>query len=94
MSGTETAGAAPAPVIATQAELNHLEAHRPAPAAEPHLTPIGPQTAAVHERVNAFRESRVTDLQDRLQRAREGMETDHAFAVLGGRARADFERSR
>ena len=86
--------AAPSPGIATQAEVDHLEANRPAPEAEPHLTPDNSLEMAVRRDVNAMHESRIGDLQARLQRAREGMETDHAFALLSGRARADFEQER
>lgn len=86
--------AAPAPDIATKAELDHLTQNRPMPASESHLTPDGPEAAAVQERVSAMERSRTSELQERLQRVREGFECDYALAGRQGRAKADFERSR
>ena len=82
------------PAIATKAELDHLTDNRLEPVSELHLTPDGPEAIDVREQVNAVAEKRIGDLQERLQRAREGIETDHAFAQVQDRAGADFERSR
>ena len=94
MSTRNGAAASQPPAIATKAELDHLAANRPEPVSELHLTPDGPEAIDVHKQVNAMAEKRIGDLQERLQRAREGVETDHAFAQIQDRAGADFERSR
>lgn len=88
-------GVAPAtPDIATRAELDLLEANRPAPAAAPHLVPDGPVVMDVHAQVCAVHEQRIADLHMRLERMRESAKTDYAFAQLDGRAKADFGQSR
>ena len=94
MSTKNGAAALPPPAIATKAELDHLTANRLEPVSELHLTPDGLEATDVREQVNAMAEKRIGDLQERLQRAREGIETDHAFAQIQDRVGADFERSR
>ena len=94
MSTKNGAAAPPPPAIATKAELDLLTANRPEPISETHLRPNAPQATDVHEQVNAMMEKRIGNLQERLQRARQGIETDHAFAQIQDRAGADFERSR
>lgn len=91
-----TTGHAPsqAPDIATSAELNRLQDNRPAPVPEPALTPDAATTVSVNAQVDAQNARREVDLRERLQRVRDGLERDHAFAQVTGRARADFERSR
>lgn len=86
--------AAPPPEITTKAELDHLTETRPEPAPEPHLTPDGPDAAAVKEQVAASEERRIGELQERLKQMREGVDRDFAFAGLEGRAKADFGRER
>lgn len=83
-----------APDIATSAELNHLQDNRPTPVPEPALTPDSGTTMSVNAQVDAQNARREADLQERLQRVREGFERDHAFAQVRGRAKADFERAR
>ena len=94
MSGKNGAAASTPPAIATKAELDHLAANRLEPVTEPHLTPDTPEAIDVREQVNAMAEKRIGDLQERLQRARECIETDHAFAQVQDRAGTAFERSR
>jgi len=84
----------PSPDIATKAELTHLQESRPAPVPAPSLTPDNATTMAVNAQVEADNARRAADLQERLQRMRNGMERDHAFAQVNGRARADFDRAR
>lgn len=91
MSARE-AFAAGAPTIATKAEYDHLAANRPEPAPEMHLTPNGPETVEVNKQVNAMNEQRMAELQERLQRARDGMEHDHAQAVNHQHADSGHER--
>ena len=93
MSGA-SAFTAPPQEIATKAELDHLTETRPEPAPEPHLTPDGPDAAAVNAQVVASEERRIGELQERLTQMREGADRDFAFAGLEGRAKADFGRSR
>lgn len=83
-----------APDIATSAELNRLQDNRPAPIPEPALTPDAATTASVNANVEAQNARREADLRERLQRVRDGLERDHAFAQVTGRARAAFERER
>ena len=88
------APAAESPDIATKAELDHLIETRPSPTTELHLTPNGWEAGEVNRQVAVSHENRIVDLNDRLQRTRETLERDHAFARLEGLARVDFERSR
>jgi len=83
----------PSPDIATGAELNRLLQNRPRPVPEPALTPDAPTTVAVNAQVEALNARRTADLQNRLQRVREGFERDHAFGNVKDRAKASFERA-
>lgn len=84
----------PWPKIATRSELARLEASRPKPQAVPSLTPDGPETVTVRQRLDGLREHRIGELRERLQGVRDGLEADHAFARMGGLAKSDFGRSR
>tara|TARA_R110001606_G_scaffold399304_1_gene584241 strand:+ start:16267 stop:16554 length:288 start_codon:yes stop_codon:yes gene_type:complete len=84
----------PSPRIATKAELDRLRQSRPVPAPERHLSPDGPEASQVNQKVMDANETRMVDLQDRLQTMRETADRDFAFAQNEGRAKADFERSR
>lgn len=86
--------AAPPPEITTKVELDHLTDTRPEPAPEPHLTPDGPDTAAVKEQLAVSDERRIGELRDRLQQLRDGTDRDFTFAALEGKAQADFGRER
>lgn len=86
--------AAEASDIATKAELDHLVETRPTPAQEIHLTPDNAVSAEVNRQVAVAHESRIVDLNERLQRMRDQTERDHAFAQVNDRAKADFERAR
>ena len=85
---------APAPSIATKAELDHRIEQRPTPAPERHHTIGGTTETAVSRQSNATNELRIDHLQNRLERARNGMELNQTFSSLHGRAKADFGRSR
>jgi hypothetical protein len=91
---SELHGIASPPDIATRAELDRLRETRPVPAPVPELAPNGPDANDVRRSVHEANESRLNDLQDRLQRVRDGAERDHSFARLHGHAKADFEQSR
>ncbi len=80
------------PDIATKAELERLRASRPVPAPTRHLTPIGPDAEHTRRSLHEADERRISYLQDRLQRVRDGAERDHSFARLQGHAKADFGR--
>lgn len=84
----------PPPRIATKAELDRLTENRPVPAPEPHLSPDGPVVVDLKEQIAGANESRINELQERLQRLRDGADRDFSFAQMHGRAAADFERSR
>ena len=81
------------PDIATKAELDRLRANRPVPAPSRHLTPMGPDADHTRRSVHEADERRISYLEDRLQRVRDGAERDHSFARLRGHAKADFGRS-
>ena len=89
-----TPGKVASPDIATRAELNHLLENRPQPVPEPALTPDSATTVAVNAQVEALNARRTADLQERLQRVREGFERDHAFGQVKDHARSGFERTR
>ena len=90
MTDAKEAGAS----VTTRAELLQRLEQRPTPAPLMHHTPGGSVETATNRQVNADNENRIAHLQDRLQRARDDLERDHAFANVVGRARGDFERSR
>ncbi|HBA44251.1 MAG TPA: hypothetical protein DCZ07_14875 [Alphaproteobacteria bacterium] len=82
------------PSISTKAELDRLKQNRPIPSVAPQLTPDGPETYEVNRQVADAHETRLNDLQDRLQTLRESADTDFTLSANEGRARGDFERSR
>lgn len=82
------------PSISTKAEFDRLTEERSRLAPEMHLRPVGPEVADVQERLSRLRESRMGDIHERLQAARNGLETNHAFARLTGKAKGDFGHSR
>lgn len=84
----------PSPRIATKAELDRLKETRPVPAPEPHLTPDGPVAVDLKEQIANANEARINELQERLQRLRDGAGRDFSFAQARGQAKNDFERSR
>ena len=86
--------AAKPPAIATRAELDHLVETRPQPAPQRHLTPDGMAAPSIQDRLRAMRETRIGELQDRLQNARQGLEWGHASAQMQDKAKVEFERSR
>lgn len=81
------------PDIATRAELDRLRASRPVPTPSHDLTPNGPDAGDARRSAHEADERRISYLEDRLQRVRDGAERDHSFARLHGHAKADFERS-
>lgn len=98
MTGTPGPGsrgtAAPHRPLATSAELKARIADRGAPKVEPSLTPGGRLETQVHTHVHATNETRIRELRDRLESARNNLNRDHTKARLTGHARADFDRSR
>ena len=84
----------PPPRIATKAELDRLTQNRPVPAPEAHLTPDGPDSHQLKENIISANEARIEELQERLQRLRDGAERDFTFAQERGHTKNDFERSR
>jgi len=80
--------------IATKAELDQLSRNRATPEPHLHLRPDEAITSQVNEQVMNSNERRITDLEQRLQRMREGGERDFTLAAVHGRAKSDFDRSR
>lgn len=93
MSGDDDQEAG-SPTPATRAELESLLTSRSRPRSEQHLTIGGANEQSVHDRLNAQSENRITSIEQRLDKARRGLESDHTFARLSGHASVDFERSR
>ncbi|WP_417681682.1 hypothetical protein [Roseibium sp.] len=92
-----TKGSAPArPVrpIATKGERDALIAGRPKPVVEHHLTPGGQTEVTVKQRIEAARESRITEIQNAFSSAQKNLRQDRAKAMVRGRAKVDFDRSR
>ncbi len=85
---------APAPDIATKAELLMRLRARPIPHCEMSLTPRGPGALEVRKNINTLSENRINHLETRLQRAKEGFANDHSKAMIKGKAKGDFERKR
>lgn len=82
------------PRISTQAELDRLRQTRPVPNAAPRLTPDGPDSQEVNRQLANVHETRMNDLQDRLQTLRDSADRAFTLSANEGRARGDFERSR
>ena len=80
--------------IATKAELDQLTKNRTTPEPHLHLSPDGAITSQVNQHVSRTNEQRMADLEQRLQKMREGGERDFTLAAVHGRAKNDFERSR
>ena len=80
--------------IATRAELEQRLAARSKPVVERHLTIEGSQETEVRRQVDAFSENRIKTLQDRLERARQGLHQNRERVRAHGKAKASFERSR
>lgn len=80
--------------VATKAELERRIAARPKPRAELHLTPNGWEASEVRRNIDQEAERRIRHLDERLKKAREAFENNHARALLRGRARQDFDRGR
>ena len=84
----------PPPRIATKAELDRLKENRPVPAPELDLSPDGPIAVDLKEQIADANEDRINELQERLQRLRDGADREFSFAQERGHAKADFDRNR
>lgn len=80
--------------ITTKERLDALKAARPKPAVERHLTPGGTVEAETKRTVNSALEARIAAMTTRLDRARQNLKDGRAEAMVRGKAKARFGRSR
>lgn len=78
----------------TKGEMDTLVGVRPKPVIEHHLTPGGDLETSVRQTLNVQKETRITQIQNRLTNASNRLNRDHSKAMVKGTAKADFDRSR
>lgn len=80
--------------IATKGERDTLIAGRPKPELEYHLRPGGVDAVTVRQVLEMDREDRINKIQNRLDSASRIRNRDRSKAMVRGKAKTDFERSR
>jgi len=80
--------------IATKTERDALIAARPKPIVRHDLTPNGMAQTSVHQKVDALREKRIREIENKLGKSSERLNQSRTKTFINGKAKADFERSR
>lgn len=80
--------------VKTRAELLARLRQRKPPRAEQHLKPRGATRQPADAAARQENEERIAKIRDRLNNAKQRLESNYAIRHLHGRAKADFGRSR